>query len=101
MPDLFDSMPPQPKAHHQEGFFRPKPWFGCDTSSPAWRDYCEAWTILHQFADAEMDRIIFMRAATRHRGKNAGPALEHNVKLVESDLKGDIADRSKLPEMLK
>jgi hypothetical protein len=74
----------------------PRPWFGCDTYSEAWRAYCEAWEHAFRRKDPRTKGMIY-----DIRGKAAVAALEHNIKVVRRDYRGLIDERTDIPRLLR
>jgi hypothetical protein len=94
--DLFaDSEDPAPRRRAQEDRPGPRPWFGCDTSSEAWRAYCEAWSHLYERKPGRSRQAI-----GDARGPKALAMLEADMEVVKRDMSGQIVDRATIPELL-
>jgi hypothetical protein len=77
---------------------RPRPWFGCDTSGPAWKAYCEAWT--HVFVKGHSARVRD-KIHNDPAGKARLAALDHNIELVRRDYRGEFDDRTEIARLLR
>lgn len=74
----------------------PRPWFGCDKSSEAWRAYCEAWEWAFLRKDPRLRGMI-----ADCRGEAGVAALRHNVEVVRKDYAGEIDDRTDIARLLQ
>lgn len=75
----------------------PRPWFGCDKNSEAWRRYCEAWEHVFRPKGQHLRSMI----QNGNRGPEALALLDRCIKVVKRDYRGEIDDRSELPRLLR
>jgi hypothetical protein len=74
----------------------PRPWADCDTSSEAWRAYCEAWSHVFTKKAPGIRTLIEDR-----RGKEGLAMLDHNIAIVKAEYRGEVDDRQELPRLLQ